>query len=192
MGLIEKVSIPSGERGMWKVEKIEIDKEQAEFSKLRAVFDGRGRLEAGTYTRLHHRTRGIVMSDSPDEMRDHLEIVIRATGHVLINGLGLGMVIAAVLRRPAVERVTVIEIDPDVIALVAPHYACDRLEVIQSCAYSWKPPKGAHYGAVWHDIWDTLCGDNLAQMTRLKRKYSRRCDWQGCWGEDFIRRRGHR
>jgi hypothetical protein len=48
--------------------------------------------------------------------------------------------------------------------------------------------KGERYGMVWHDIWDSFCGDNLPEMTRLKRKYGRRADWQGCWGEWQCRR----
>ncbi|MBN8955005.1 MAG: hypothetical protein J0H17_00095, partial [Rhizobiales bacterium] len=115
--------------------------------------------------------------------------VFRAKGHVLINGLGIGMVLAAVLRRPEVQRVTVVEIDPDVVALVSPHYPDARVTVIQSDAFDYAPPKGERYGAVWHDIWDTICANNLPSMTRLKRKYGRRTDWQGCWGEHEIRYR---
>ncbi len=34
-------------------------------------------LPVGTYTRLRHRERGVVMSDVPHEMLDHLEPVSR-------------------------------------------------------------------------------------------------------------------
>jgi len=40
------------------------------------------------------------------------------------------MVLKAVLAKPEVERVTVVEIDADVIGLVSPYYACGRLEVV--------------------------------------------------------------
>ena len=30
-------------------------------------------------------------------------------------------------------------------------------------------------------------GANLAEMTRLKRRFARRADWQGCWGEELLR-----
>ena len=128
------------------------------------------------------------MSDTPDEKRDHYEIVNRAKGHVLINGLGLGMVLAAVLKKQEVERVTVVEIDADVISLVGPHFHNDRLVIIQSDAFTYKPPKGEIYGAVWHDIWDSICDDNLSEMTKLKRRYGRRTIWQGCWCEYQCRR----
>lgn len=185
---IEQVSIPEGARGQWRIERFEISEHEAKMSAIRAIQHGRGAVSPGTYTSLKHARRGIIMSDTPDEMRDHIFAVHRAKGHVLINGLGLGMVLAAVLRKPDVYRVTVVEIDPDVIALVGPHYVCDRLEIVNASAFDYAPPKGVRYGAVWHDIWDNLCGDNLKEMTTLKRKYGRRCDWQGCWGEEYIKR----
>jgi hypothetical protein len=76
-----------------------------------------------------------------------------------------------------------------VIDLVAPHIADPRLTVICASAYDWQPPKGVRYNAVWHDIWDNLCTDNLVEMARLHRKYARRCDWQGSWGKEILRYR---
>jgi spermidine synthase len=114
--------------------------------------------------------------------------VFHAKGHILINGLGIGMVLAACLRKPDVSRATVIEIDPDVVALFGPAYADPRVEVVTASAFEYQPPNGIRYGMVWHDIWDDICGDNLPEMTKLKRKYGRRADWQGCWCEWQCRR----
>lgn len=80
---------------------------------------------------------------------------------------------------------------PDVIRLVAPPYQAiyrDRLVVIQANAFEFVPPKGKWYGVVWHDVWNDLCADNLSEMSRLHRKYGRRCDWQGSWGRELISR----
>lgn len=180
--LIPKVTVPEGQIGPWAVKRFEVDQESAAASQLRAMFKGRGAVPAGTYTKLT-RNGSIVMSDTPDEMRDHYDAVRKARGRVLINGLGLGMVLAAVLAKPEVERVTVVEIDADVIALVGEHYACARVEIVNASAFDYQPPKGVRYGAVWHDIWGDICSDNLPDMTTLKRKYGRRADWQGCWCE---------
>lgn len=183
------VSIAEGTRGKWTVARFEVSEQEAKFAGLRAIFQGgRGSIRPGTYTKLVCKGRGIVMSDTPDEMRDHSEPVLRARGHVLINGLGLGMVLTNVLRKPDVTAVTVVEVDPDVIALVGPNYTDPRVQIVQACAFNYAPPKGVRYGAVWHDIWDTICGDNLPEMTRLKRKYGRRADWQGAWCEWQCRR----
>lgn len=184
---MEKVSIAEGERGRWTVSKFEVSENDSKFTAIRATFNGRGYAPPGTYTQI---TRGgrIIMSDTPDEMRDHIHAVHRARGHVLINGLGIGMVLANVLKKDSVERVTVVEIDADVIALVGPSYTDPRVEIVHQSAFEHQPPKGVRYGAVWHDIWDDICADNLKGMTALKRKYGRRTDWQGCWAEYECRR----
>ncbi len=193
MSLIESVSIPEGKCGRWSVKRFSVSNEDAKFSALRAAMKGRGYVPPGEYTQLHCEGRGIVMSDTPDERRDHYEPVLRARGHVLINGLGIGMVLAAVLKKSEVTQVTVVELDPDVVALVGPAYEADsRVQIVTSSAYDYQPPKGERYGAVWHDIWDTICGDNLPEMTKLKRKYGRRADWQGCWCEYECKRQNHR
>jgi hypothetical protein len=186
--MIEAGQIPEGHRGAWAVERFTVSKQDSEFDRIRAIFGGGRYVPPGTYTGLKHRQRGIVMSDTPDERRDHFEAVYRAKGHVLLNGLGIGMVLAAILKKNEVERVTVVEIDPDVIALVGPHYKDPRVAIFCANAYDYQPIKGERYGAVWHDIWDNICGDNLSGMTKLKRKYGRRTDWQGCWCEYQCRR----
>jgi hypothetical protein len=183
--LIQPVSVPEGISGAWRVERFEIDKMGAAISLFR---DGGRAPQPGTYTRLM-RGRQIVMSDTPAEMRDHYEPARRACGEVLINGLGLGMVAQACLEKPSVARVTVVELSADVIALVAPHYQeryGERLRIVHADAFTYQPDV-ARYGVVWHDIWDDLCEDNLPEMTRLKRKYGRRADWQGCWSEGVVR-----
>lgn len=184
---LQPVALPEGQRGQWKISRFVVSKEDARFSALRAAMKGRGYVPAGTYTSLT-RNGAIVMSDTPDEMRDHSFAVRQAKGHTLINGLGIGMVLAACLRKRDVERVTVVEIDPDIIALVGPHYRDRRVEIVNTCAFDYQPPKGVRYGMVWHDIWSNICGDNLPEMTRLKRKYARRADWQGCWCQAECKR----
>lgn len=185
-GLMRKVRVPEGESGPWKVSRFEITPEESAVSRFRAFSNGRGYVPAGEYTRLT-RDRTVVMSDTPDEMLDHRDFVFAATGNVLINGLGIGMCIDAVLRKKSVESVTVIEQSEDVIKLVAPTYESDRVRIIHADAFEFKPPRGVRYNAVWHDIWDSIRSENIDEMTRLKRKYGRRADWQGCWCERWVR-----
>ena len=177
---LQKVAVPEGRRGPWSVERFALQ----DMPPTSAF--GRGEAAAGTYTKLVHATRGIVMSDTPDEMRDHQEAVARARGSCLINGLGLGMLLAAVLKKPDVTDVTVVEVDADVIALVGPSYAADpRLTIVQADALAYQPPPGRRYAMVWHDIWDRISASNLASMAVLLRKYEPIADWQGCWAEDL-------
>lgn len=178
MKLIPNVSLPDAERGPWRLEKFTIDKHDAAM----ALFSYKGRApDAGTYTRLM-RGHTVVMSDTPAEKRDHVDPVLKADGHILLNGLGIGMVLNACLKKPTVTKATVIEISQDLIDIVGPHYLKDeRVEIIRANALTYSPPKGVRYGMVWHDIWDNICPDNLPDMHKLHRKYGRRCGWQGSW-----------
>ncbi len=183
--MIPNVTVPEGTSGKWSVVQFEIPEHSIE--NLRMMMDGRG-ATPGNYTKLHCKGRGVIMSDTPAEKQDHAQFVLEARGHCLINGLGLGMCLQAALLKPEVEHVTVVEIDQDVIDLVWRHYASDRCTIIHASAFDYKPPKGIRYGAVWHDIWDSICVDNHDEMKRLHRKYGRRADWQGSWGRPEIER----
>jgi len=173
---------PDGRSGDWAIETFEVSKQEADFARIRSMFRPLESVEAGTYKRLV-RGRTIVMSNTQMELRTNRAIMHRAKGHILINGLGLGVVLAYILGKPEVESVTVVEKSADVIALTAPHFTDKRLNIVHADAYEYKPEKGVRFAAVWHDIWDDICADNLTSMTRLKRKYGRRTDWQGCWSE---------
>ena len=178
MMLMEKVNVPEGESGIWKVVKFEVPENS--IGAMRLAFAGRP-IKPGAYTRLM-RGGTLVMSDTPAEMADHYKFIWKANGRCLINGLGLGMCLAAVLKKETVTHVTVIEKSQDVISLVGDTYSSDpRVEIIHADAFDYAPPKGVKYGAVWHDIWDNICADNLPEMHRLHRKYGRRAEWQGSW-----------
>lgn len=202
--MIEKANIPEGRVGDFSIEHFEIKRDDA----IVALFSYRNRVPGpGKYTKLVEN--GMCwMSDTYAELRDHHEPVLKARGHCLVTGLGLGIVANAMARRDAVTRVTVIERAPEVIALVKDHLH-EKVDVIRADATEWKPPRRdvvlyggsdscdktefAHiglapapqywpewFGAVWHDIWPSICSDNLEIMTKLKRRYGRRARWQGC------------
>lgn len=185
MTIIEAVTVPEGESGPWKIERFTVGDVRSDIWAMKAAFSGRG-IRPGTYTKLVHERRGIVMSDTTAERNDHYSFVLAASGHCLINGLGIGMCLAAILNKPNVTKVTVVEIDEHIIQLVGPHYDDPRVTIIHSSAFDYKPPKGEIYGAVWHDIWDAITEDNLPGMERLHRKFGRRTDWQGSWGKEQI------
>ncbi|MGI9492498.1 MAG: hypothetical protein ACR2QF_08875 [Geminicoccaceae bacterium] len=182
---LHQVDIPEGAAGAWTVQRFTISEDDARLDQMRCAFTFSGggvrrAVRPGTFTRLM-RGRTVVMSDTHAERFDHLEPVRRATGSVLINGLGIGVVLRNVLAKEDVTDVTVIELSPDVISLVAPHYDDPRVTIIQSDAMTCKPPKGKRYQVVWHDIWDYICADNLPDMHKLHRRYGRIADWQGSW-----------
>jgi hypothetical protein len=193
-----KVNIPEDSIGDWKIERHTVGGDEAKNGRVYACNpSSMGRfVPEGTYTGLKHKG-SLWMSDTPDEIRDHLSPIheARRGGHILVNGLGIGMVTAAMLNLKdddgdfIVEKVTVIEISSEVIYLVGrrlkERYG-DRLEIIEADSYEYSPPKGIRYTVVWHDIWLNLCTDNLDEMAKLHRKYGRRTDWQGSWGKEVL------
>ena len=182
MSLLEKVELPEMVNGNWRVERFTVDRPD-----FHSMLHGRAVPVGETFTRLK-RGGTLVMSDTPAEMRDHYAPVLNAKGACLINGLGIGMVLRAVLKKPEVTSVTVVEISREVLDMVSPHYADPRVTFVHADALQYKPPKGVRFQMVWHDIWDDICADNLPQMHALHRKYGRRTDWQGSWGRHEIER----
>jgi hypothetical protein len=174
--------------GNWRIERFTVGRADASAQAFRALISGRGVTTPGEYTRLMRGGR-VVMSDTPDELRDMSEIVWRATGRVLVHGLGLGCVVKALLAKSTVTHIDVMEVDSDVISLVGRYYAGQRCTIHQGdcLAFRWAP--GIRWDCVWHDIWTDLCTDDLAEHTKLLRKFGHRCDWQGCWGHAYLKRR---
>ena len=131
------------------------------------------------------------MSDTPMEINDHLSFIARASGRVLVTGLGLGMVLNALLCRREVTHLTVVEKSAEVVALVAPHYrarwGAERLEIVEADAFTYRAPRGVRYDMAWHDIWPTLSSDNLPEMRRLHAHYRARATVQESWGHDLCR-----
>lgn len=189
--LFKKVDVPEGVSGPWTVERFEVSDQDARFSRLRAACGhGRELVRAGSYTRLM-RDLTVVMSDTQTEIRDHVAPVYNATGCVLLAGLGLGVVLDAILCKPEVDHVTVVEKSADVIVLIGPHYQerfGDRLTIVNADVFEFKPEKGKHWDVAWFDIWDEICSDNLPEITNLKRLYPRRrAAWRGFWCEREMR-----
>lgn len=187
--------IPEGQSGPWRVERFTVSDFDAAISRIQLMGSLSRQLPVppGQYVRLV-RSGVVWMSDTPSEMEDNRPPVRQARrvgGHCLVTGLGLGLVTEALLSVPEVTRVTVVEIDPDVVALVGPTLRArwgDRLDIVQADALTWRPPRGVRYSVVWHDIWPYIMDSNQESMTALKRHYGRRADWQQCWREATVRR----
>jgi len=182
------VDIPDSKIGAWKISTFVITKEDAEFHNIRSMFSSgpTTNYEPGTYKRLT-RNGQTIMSNTPDEIGDHISFIHAAKGSVLINGLGLGVCLSAILKKTEVNSVVVVEKEADVINLVGSHFTHPMLTIIHANALEYKPPKNTRYDVVWHDIWDNICTDNLETMATLHRKYGRRCGWQSSWKRDYLK-----
>lgn len=190
------VKVPDGKSGDYQIETFEVNVDSANLHNIRAIMKpGNRTIEPGMFKRLMRSDNGfggtVVMSNTPAEVEDHWEFFdnARTAKTVLINGLGLGVILTKLLAEDTLEKVTIIEVSPDVIKLTSPTFENDsRVEIIQADALEYRPPVGVRYDVVWHDIWDYICEDNLESMKKLHRKYGRRCGWQGSWCRELCER----
>jgi hypothetical protein len=179
-----EVDAPDGVCGAWRVESFTIGENQSKATLMRALYQNNPLeyVAPGNYKRLM-RDDVVVMSNTQMEIATNRGFVRYARGRVLINGLGLGMVLQAILRKPEVTHVTVVEISKEVIELVGPSFSHDpRVKIVCADALTYCPAPGERFDAVWHDIWDNITPDNLPDMDLLHRRYGRCTHRQESWG----------
>lgn len=176
-GLLE---IPAGRSGKWSVAKV--DRSQDEL--LDDAPAGR------TYTVLRHDDRGTIYADHPRLVAEIEPLVRRACtagGHVLLGGLGLGIAAKLVLARPRVQAVTVLEIAPEVIELVAPSYVDPRLEIIEADVRAIDidelVQRRGQIATAWLDIWDTDAVSTRKSRATERARWAPFVEWLGLWPE---------
>lgn len=183
-----KVTVPEGKSGSWAVERFIVP--ENDYNTISYALDGRPVLP-GRYTRLT-RNGNVIMSDTPAEIIDHFAIIFNEyneyeKSRVLINGLGLGVVVQALLNDESIIHIDVVENSEDVIKLIAPHYQDSRIHIHHADAFDVQWPSNTRWSTAWHDIWDNITSTNLSEMARLTRKYEHCCDWQGSWAQEECR-----
>ena len=102
------------------------------------------------------------MSITPMEVESQEIGIAAARGHTVVLGLGMGWAAANIALSPAVERVTVVERDADIIALIAalgifdqlPSAARAKLEIVQADALTWRPDQPVD--SLQADIWEKM------------------------------------
>ena len=78
-------------------------------------------LKAGNYAKLvDKKSHEIVMSDTAMERQTNSEFLRKANGHVLIGGLGIGMILLAAQEKPEIQTITILEKYSEVIELLLP------------------------------------------------------------------------
>ena len=183
------VSAPDGKRGPWRISTLTPTEEDVLLMNLRYVRDGKAYLccPPGTYRRLTHETRGVIMSNTPMEINTAQAAIRDARGNVFVSGLGLGMVVEAMLRKPEVLSVVVAELDHNVMSLVGPTVSRIAAEhgkplVVNRCdVEAYTPAADERFDYAWHDIWDQIDDDNLPQMARIMDKFRPFTKQQACW-----------
>lgn len=114
------------------------------------------------------------MSLSPYEIETQ-ELGCRyARGHTVVMGLGMGWIAANIALNPAVQAVTVIERDPEVIDLFTqaqafaglPAEAIAKLHIVEADALHWQPdvPVDFLYADIWLHLEEPCAVDELRLM----------------------------
>jgi len=113
--------ISPGNIGNVKVDYYTVSKQESSFSRMRSAIKANRDLEVdpGDYVRLVNGDV-VVMSDTRMERSSNGRFLWRAHGHVLVAGLGIGLILVPALKNSAVESVHVIEKHASVIQLVEP------------------------------------------------------------------------
>jgi hypothetical protein len=151
------------------------------------------RARPGIYTRLRLGTIDY-MTDLYEEwwsQRTAMREAVLRGGDVLVTGLGLGMFAETILSDEpgSVGSVTVVEVSPDVVALVGRHLEArysPRLRIVLADAFRWCPPEGCRYSVVWHDIWPNAFDPaSWRESHELIARYAGWADWQGSWALEY-------
>jgi len=109
---------------------------------------------------------------------------------VLIFGLGMGWAAAATAMRDMVTRVTVVERDPDVLALhrtlgmfeQLPPEARAKLVIVEGDAFAWRPD--ASVDLLMPDIWLPLVSDGrVDEVARMQAHVGARSIY--FWGQEL-------
>lgn len=125
---------------------------------------------------------------------------------MLITGLGIGVCLQGLLRKPDIEHVTVVEKSACVIALVAGHYQAmfgpERMTFVCADAFAWLPPgvaagteaavvspaRSPLYDYAWHDIWPIAIGAYWPQHESLYNHYAPFVDHQDSWRAEWMKK----
>jgi len=122
-----------------------------------------------------------VMEDSDRELSRHLEAVRHARGRVLKTGLGLGCFVRMCLTKPEVERIDVVEINPE----IAEHYGAqfagnDRVVIHVADALEF-PVTNGPWNLAWHDIY-CEANEGLSHLhMKLIKRFAKVAERQGAW-----------
>ncbi|MBA7677044.1 Polyamine aminopropyltransferase [subsurface metagenome] len=120
------------------------------------------------------------MVDSPYEWYAMGEYAMRTRpANVLVGGLGLGLVLHHLTLRKDVEKVTVIELNKDVIKMVSPYVPNDnRIEIVHGDFFKAVPQlcsEGREFNTIIVDIWAgedaDECTEDFENAWMLLNKY---------------------
>jgi hypothetical protein len=173
-----------GARGAWNVRMVSLAASRGYWGQ---VYPG---LNTAILGRVGAEGRESWMSLLPSEIESQVIGLRAARGHTAVLGLGMGWLAANVALRPEVERVTVVEADPDVIAIVEAmgvmaqlsEAARRKVTIVRGDALSWRPD--GPVDTLQADIWLKFVEDRkLADAQRMQANIEARSVY--FWGQEM-------
>ena len=131
------------------------------------------------------------MSLSPHEIESQELGCRHAYGHSAVMGLGMGWAALNIARNPQVRRVTIIERDPEVIALfnhcgvlrAQPEAIAAKVRIVEADALAWRPDEAVDF--IHADIWRTLAEpDTVEHVRRMQANIAAPCIY--FWGQELF------
>lgn len=183
-------------KGVAHIMRYNISKQEAEMFNMRQLFAGNGwltRISPCEYVKLGINGM-LMMSDTPFERRTNEDFVENAKGHVMIAGLGIGLILEALkpkIESGEVKDIVVYEKYQDVIDLVGPLYKDMPLTIRCEDILEYKPKKDERYDTIYFDIWPSVGDENLKEMAMLHQRWKTRKEkggWMNSWMCDYLRR----
>lgn len=165
------VPLPEMERGDYRIVHRTIPGNMP----IRTMSNGYVQVDADIIVRILEHKGQLWMSDTPSEIEDMQQMatsVQKKHTHVLIAGLGMGILTTLVAQKENVQKVTVIEISPEVVEMVSPYLPDkEKVEIIVDDFREWIKQQEQsdlrQYDAVLLDIWGDISLDDLSDMVSL-------------------------
>lgn len=142
----------------------------------------------GTYCILwtHDKT---IMSDTDFERVTNRDILRDAQGHVLVGGLGIGMLPYHLCKKKSIKSVIVLELRQEVIELVAPHIKHRKLNVVQGDVMHPPLLPRQQFDYVYLDIWPQVGveWDELKPLLDSYKGFLKKGGTVDAWLSEYIR-----
>lgn len=183
--------ISEGNEGDYRIRHEAIDHEKAQMLRLGAE-PGMAGVEPGRYCLLLHGNE-LVMNDTWFERYSSEVCLTKAHGTVIVVGLGIGMIPAALCLRDDIDLIQVVEIAPEVIKLVEPYIRHPKVQVIEGDFWHPEALGLVKADAIFLDIWNTGTDMNDWEPIKLMREEWRKhhaldpyTSWVEVWMQDYM------
>lgn len=134
------------------------------------------------------------MSDYPIEQRQHDEVLKHLRGSVLVGGLGLGYAVTYLAARKQVGKITVVELNQEVIDLVFPYLETKgKVEAVRADLLEFLKQQQGKKRRVWtqafYDIWASDGEGTFFNTVVPLHQLSKTCVKKRpiCWNENVMR-----